>query len=138
MSAPARVASALVVLLPCACALERPWPSTLNGVHYHITDIMDGRTGPNAPWPRAPPVFVWATSRGNDMVQWRHRAPGIVLSQYVPYSRDPHGSGGSGNRRNLEWWQEHHPEWILYQCDRVTPRGPPTTLPRAAAAVAAG
>ena len=89
MSAPARVASALAVLLPCACALERPWPSTLNGVHYHITDIMDGRIGPNAPWPKAPPVFVWATSRGNDMVQWRHRAPGIVLSQYVPYSRDP-------------------------------------------------
>ena len=22
---------------------------------------------------------------------------------------------------NLSWWQEHHPSWVLYRCDRKTP-----------------
>ena len=66
-------------------------------------------------------VFVWGASVGSDTAAARRAAfkkanPNISLSLYMPYSRAPSASLGF----NLAWFERHHPDWILYQCDRKT------------------
>ena len=73
--------------------------------------------------------FVWSLYDGEELARYRKardRAQPAVLSRYVPYgiagADDPGVSGPANvNFANLSWWQEHHPSWILYQCDRKTP-----------------
>lgn len=46
----------------------------------------------------------------------------VIPSRYLPIGRDyQHKSTDSKKRRNLNWWKENHPDWIVYQSDRVTP-----------------
>ena len=55
--------------------------------------------------------FVWGSNKPED---WHKQNPNTVLSTYIPYMWDFTG-------QNLSTWQKTHPDWIVYQCDRVTP-----------------
>ena len=48
--------------------------------------------------------------------------PDAVLSKYVAFSlNSQYPRDGVDIGSNLSWWQEHHPSWVLYRCDRKTP-----------------
>jgi hypothetical protein len=52
--------------------------------------------------------FIWGARS--------HEQPGpVVASCYFPIGRD------TGMHRDLKWWKANHPDWIVYQRDRVTP-----------------
>jgi hypothetical protein len=40
---------------------------------------------------------------------------GVIASRYFPSMRNPE------KERTIEWYKENHPDWIMYQEDRVTP-----------------
>lgn len=62
-------------------------------------------------------AFVWGASAERDRLAAYHRyAPEALISYYMPYSRAPAASKGF----TLDWWQQHHPDWVLYTCDRKT------------------
>ena len=60
-------------------------------------------------------TFVWGASPGN-LRAWQAAAPHASLSFYMPYSRAPAASMGF----DLAFFQAHHPDWVLYGCDRTT------------------
>ena len=60
-------------------------------------------------------TFVWGASPGN-LRAWQAAAPHASLSYYMPYSRAPAASMGF----DLAFFQAHHPDWVLYGCDRTT------------------
>jgi Hypothetical glycosyl hydrolase family 15 len=45
--------------------------------------------------------------------------PGPQLDGYLPFDVDPYPPTYPGH--NLTDWQQMHPDWIVYRCDRVTP-----------------
>ena len=93
-------------------ALPR-WPDSSVGVHEFLT-VDTGYKGKPADIEDAASRFdfIW----GSDIAQvWGNESSAIVPSLYTPYAWD----GGWGG--NLTWWQTHHPEWLLYKCDRKTP-----------------
>ena len=52
---------------------------------------------------------------------WRNSTnPDVILSQYIPFCRDP-SPHLDANNSGLPWWLEHAPDLVLYQCDRKTP-----------------
>lgn len=52
--------------------------------------------------------FIWGSQEPTNS------AP-AVGSKYLPYARDPDRS------HTLEWYQQNHPDWVVYKSDRVTP-----------------
>ena len=64
--------------------------------------------------------FVWGASV-NHIVAFRSSNPHIFLTYYLPFNRDHGTFSTSGEARSLSYWKTFHPDWILYQCDRVTP-----------------
>lgn len=40
---------------------------------------------------------------------------GVIASKYFPSIRTP------DKKLSITWYQEHHPDWVMYQEDRVTP-----------------
>ena len=60
-------------------------------------------------------VFVWGSSASR-VASWRQVHPRVSLSYYMPYSRAPSASLGF----TLAWFQQHHPDWIMYRCDKKT------------------
>ena len=62
---------------------------------------------------------MWGAAK-NNVATWRASAnPDVVLSHYIPFSRDP--TPRPGKETNLPWWQANHPELVLYRADRTTP-----------------
>ena len=81
---------------------------------------------------------MWAQSLQHPMaVHWRAANPDLVLSRYIVSIEDDlgnardncslrHRGNASVERRAgvqcaLDWFERHHPEWVLYACDRKTP-----------------
>ena len=64
--------------------------------------------------------FVW--NAGPYQYQtFRNAKPSLLLSYYITAQRDD-GQFYSQNQINsLSYWQQVHPEWVLYKCDRRTP-----------------
>jgi len=64
--------------------------------------------------------FVWSIDSDSELHRFRtlgaNRTQPAVLSRYVPFGIAPNDQA-----TNLTWWQEHHPTWLLYECDRKTP-----------------
>lgn len=54
-----------------------------------------------------PYYFIWATFTG--------QRPDIIASVYRPALRD------AGNLHPIEWYQQNHPDWVMYRADRQTP-----------------
>lgn len=67
------------------------------------------------PWV-ARETFVWGADNRNParLAAWRAHVPHATLSYYMPYSRAPAANMGFP----LSFWLEHHPDWVLYRCDR--------------------
>ena len=85
------------------------WPNSTSGLHPFLT-FDSGVTNLSA---AAPSIqFIWG---GHAPAQWHAANSQVVVSAYMTYNRDPDAT------RNLTWWQAHHPTWVLYKCDRVTP-----------------
>ena len=115
----------LFLLTCCALASASPgWPGqeTSDGVHlftlWSQQSLNDSEIGAFD--------FVWSMEDDADLVRYRaagaQRAVPAVLSRYVPFGIASSGEGDSNRAfSNLTWWQEHHPTWLLYRCDRKTP-----------------
>jgi hypothetical protein len=61
--------------------------------------------------------FMWSVEL-DELPRFRRAMPGALLSKYIAFSLN---SMPQPISTNLSWWQEHHPSWVLYRCDRRTP-----------------
>ena len=62
--------------------------------------------------------FVWGAATEHVSSYRASNNSGISLSYYMPWSRDcSHGDFDQA----ISYWNESHPDWIMYQCDRETP-----------------
>src|SRR5579884_90531 len=113
----------LLYLLPRAslshqgkpAASLRPLPTSSNSIH--LIQMFDYDISPDQiTSQRAQPIdLVWGADANPAKLQaWRRANPGIVLSFYLSFERD-------SQQHALSYWQQSHPDWILYQCDRKTP-----------------
>ncbi len=64
--------------------------------------------------------FVWGAHPGN-VPTYRSSNPNDFLSFYFSFFRDSGTFSDQGATQSLAYWQQVHPDWILYQCDRQTP-----------------
>jgi hypothetical protein len=88
-----------------------------SGGSIHLIQMFDYDIAPNQITPqRARPIdLVWGADPTPVKLQaWRRANPGIVLSFYLSFGRD-------SQQHPLSYWQQTHPDWVLYQCDRKTP-----------------
>ena len=82
---------------------------------------VDPATVAQVPW-LDQEVFVWGSSGWMEpelLAAWKAAAPHVKLSYYMPYSRAP-GRAQCQCFTDITWWHEHHPDWIMYRCDRKT------------------
>jgi hypothetical protein len=64
--------------------------------------------------------FIWGADTDN-VSPFRLNNPKMFITYYIPFNRD-HGTFSNPNAyHDLNYWKSVHPDWILYQCDRVTP-----------------
>jgi hypothetical protein len=92
-------------------------PDTWNGIH--LAQIFDYNMN-NPALVASRYDLVWGAELGN-MSGFRAGNPNIFLTYYLPFHRDNGTFYDSGALHSLSWWKANHPDWILYQCDRVTP-----------------
>ncbi|TZF83646.1 hypothetical protein FW774_09220 [Pedobacter sp. BS3] len=68
---------------------------------------------------RVPDPAVYRQHANKVYYIWGARSPqqpdGVMASKYFPSMRNP------DRKRTIDWYKEHHPDWIMYQEDRVTP-----------------
>ena len=96
------------------------WVDSSKGIHAFLT--FDSKTTAGNIGKHGNLVdYVWGSSVSH-VQNWRKSTnPNIVLSYYMPFSRDPKPHVTGKPPTGLPWWQENHPDLILYQCDRKTP-----------------
>jgi hypothetical protein len=104
--------------LPSAVTLQaHPFADTWTNIHPFLDfdyDVPD----PTALARRYD--FVWGAQV--DYVAAYHAAnPALFLTYYMPFYRDNGTFSDSQATHDLAYWKSVHPDWILYQCDRVTP-----------------
>jgi hypothetical protein len=144
-------AAILLLLLPPPAATKAPppvqlpqWANSSAGVHKFLVwdDAGFEVSAANASF-YATQIerlasqydFIWGANLAH-VKQWRQANPAMVVSAYRPLRRDyedcTHDRTPAGARREIAWWQAHHPTWITYQCDRTTPAyeySDPTCVP---------
>jgi hypothetical protein len=87
------------------------WPNSLENVHPFLT--FDSGLNDSSITSAAQTIqYVWG---GHSPRVWHAANNDTVISAYMTFNRDPDAS------HSLTWWQENHPSWVLYQCDRTTP-----------------
>lgn len=64
--------------------------------------------------------FIWGASP-NQVNAFRAGNPNIILSYYIAFFRDSGSFANDDTHQSLAYWKQAHPDWILYQCDKVTP-----------------
>ena len=100
-------------------AQRTEWRDSRNGVHsflvfdYHVQD----------PTPFAPSFdFIWGASHDN-VRRWRAANSEIVVGQYMQWNLGDwfaRRDSRVNQSQILPWLQAHHPDWIMYKCDRKT------------------
>lgn len=93
-------------------------PRTTNGIHPGITfDYLLVGAANNASelaTLKNDVQYVWAATSGTPS--------SIGQGSYLPFQRDWNtGYNTPGHDDDLSWWRANHPDWIAYQCDRITP-----------------
>ncbi|MBZ4190053.1 putative glycoside hydrolase [Niabella beijingensis] len=75
-----------------------------------LAQIFDGRVPDPAVYHQHSNkvYFIWGANKPA-------QPGGIVTSKYFPSIRNP------DRKRDIEWYQKNHPEWILYKADQATP-----------------
>lgn len=64
--------------------------------------------------------FIWGADTDN-VSSFRSSNPNMFITSYMPFNRDHGTFTDSSAIHDLSYWKSVHPDWILYQCDRVTP-----------------
>ncbi|GLV57026.1 hypothetical protein KDH_38640 [Dictyobacter sp. S3.2.2.5] len=64
--------------------------------------------------------FVWG-ARLDNMQIYRDANPNLLLSYYMTIHRDNGIFVDQTNPGTLAYWQQVHPDWVLYKCDQKTP-----------------
>lgn len=88
------------------------FPDTYDGIHAFLT--FDGSVTDLAAAAQHDD-YVWGADESHIAAYRASSHPEIVLSRYIPFTRDDDGS------HTLAYWQSAHPDWVLYQCDQKTP-----------------
>lgn len=102
------------LLLLVVVQTRHTFPDTKDGFHYFMVfDTPIFKSGKEIDASRY--ELVWGAS---DLLgpMYRKTNPNIILTLYIPFSRD-------NELNTLEHWKSVHPDWIVYQCDKVTPAG---------------
>jgi hypothetical protein len=95
----------------------RPFIDTWDNIHNFLSFDY------NIPKPLAIAYqndFVWGAETYN-VSAFRSGNPNLFITYYMPFHRDNGTFTNQNARHNLSYWKSVHPDWILYQCDRVTP-----------------
>jgi hypothetical protein len=95
----------------------RPFIDTWNNIHRFLSFDY------NIPNPSAIANrydFVWGADAEN-VSAFRSSNPKMFITYYIPFHRDNGTFADPNARHDLSYWKSVHPDWILYQCDRVTP-----------------
>ena len=126
------VAGVAFLALPAAVpAPMARWKDSSEGIHAFLT--FDSEASVAAIKEFGSRIdYIWG--HGANTATWRAANPDIVLSHYIPYTRDPgcpQMSGKDGphchNKTSpfvpgcptcLPWWKQNHPDLVLYQCDK--------------------
>jgi hypothetical protein len=112
-------------------------PSTWNGFHFFLvfdTPILEAWVADGTTVNTSQYDLVWGASEAL-LPMYRAGSDTIILSKYIPWSRyylplqpplvipmSPNTTCRDPNPdQNLTYWLNFHPDWILYECDRVTP-----------------
>lgn len=69
--------------------------------------------------------IVWGARPGM-APYWRAGNSSILASYYFPQETDLSYTAWGGAGHTLAWWQQYHPDWVLYSC---TASGTPTKIP---------
>lgn len=68
-------------------------------------------------------VSNFASLQGKVDIVWAAGAPqsvpGAFVMSYNPSDRI--GDGDNGPLYSIDWFKQHHPDWIVYKCDQATP-----------------
>jgi len=97
----------------------RPFVDTWSNVHRFLTFDYNVHN----PYEIAKKYdFIWYADPQN-VAAYRAANPNIVLSYYMTMHRNDGEfiNTDIGKQQGLAYWKALHPDWILYQCDRVTP-----------------
>lgn len=93
------------------------YTDTWNNIHPFL--MFDGHiTNPAAVAPR---YDVVSSAKWYNVNQYRAANPNMFLTYYMPFHRDNGTFTNSLAILSLKQWQQIHPSWILYKCDRKTP-----------------
>ena len=113
--------AALPLLLLCAAG-GRPWRSSTAGIHrFGLWANAETAAFNSTPGNVSQLDFIWSLEF-DELPKFRPAMPDAVLSKYVAFSlNNQYPRDGVDISSNLSWWQEHHPSWVLYRCDRKTP-----------------
>jgi hypothetical protein len=122
--------SGLVKARPHAAPTETPPPpsaymdDTWNGIHvFQPFDNFDNKNIIPASQAAADgPLYnvVWGSDSGTMVAAWKTNNPTIRTSYYIPIGTDALTDQFGNKGHKKPWWQNHHPDWILYQCDQTT------------------
>lgn len=95
-------------LAPLDSAVLAPLATTTSGVHLGL--VFNSQVGD--PATEAGKVdLVWGALNATG-------PEGVVNLAYVPFDRI--GDNTTGPLYSVAWFQQHHPDWLDYQCDKTT------------------
>lgn len=108
----------MLLVAPQFAVGSRPWPNSSVGIHrFGLWANEEKNSFNGTPGNISNLDFVWSMEF-EELPRFRPAMSSAVLSKYIAFSLNNHRAGIS---TNLSWWQEHHPSWVLYRCDRKTP-----------------
>jgi hypothetical protein len=107
-----------------------PLADTWNGIHTFIDISIGQNKSGNTLTQAQVKAIAWRfdfsmAGAGSYFATLRAGNPNFIYGNYIDSMQmeschNPAGCPG-GTDTNLSWLRATHPEWILYQCDRVTP-----------------
>jgi hypothetical protein len=90
------------------------FPDTWTGIHAF--QVFDSRISHQKAVQDASRYdLVWGTTQPG---AWKSGNARILTSYYAPFEGDFTTAHG------LTWWQQNHPDWVLYKCNKTTPAWP--------------
>ena len=63
---------------------------------------------------------VWGSNSGQMVAAWKTNNATIRTSYYLPLGTDALTDQFGDLGHGIDWWQQNHPDWVLYECDKTT------------------
>lgn len=99
-------------------------PNTWTGIHaFQPFDNFDNKnvlTPAQAVSSATRYDAIWGSNSGRMVQAWRTRDRSIRTGYYFLLPADALTDQFGNLGHGLKWWKSHHPDWILYECDRKT------------------